>query len=147
MREWRAGPCDLDPEVFNVAAAFVHPVTDRWMAPHHGVGQRSTLKACGCAVCMDAYEGWVAAEREAGPVRRPPPEPAPPRTVEIGPVRLLVVGLLDQMSRHELAAAAGIDATTISRLLRADVRRVSVTTAEALAAVAPVAPLNGRRHR
>jgi hypothetical protein len=43
--------------------------------------------------------------------------------------------LLMSMSRTEIAESAGLDSTTIGRLLRSGVRRVATSTASALFAV------------
>ena len=56
--------------------------------------------------------------------------------VEVAAVRAHVVELLaGGMTRSALALAAGVDATTVTRLLRPDVRQVRTATAEAVLAV------------
>lgn len=135
-----APPCDLDSAEFNLCSAFWAPPNEYfpsgWRAMKHGVPvNREHLLACGCPLCMEGYEKLV--RWAAPPVRPPEPEPVePPRKVDVGPVRAHVLELLDTMSRGEVAVAAGVDVTTIARLLRPDVRQVTVETAEAVLAVA-----------
>jgi hypothetical protein len=130
--EW---PCDLDPAEFNVATASWRGDQRRWVACRHGVGSFDMVDACGCDVCA-TRAATMRAPRHPAVTRRPPAPPAEPRTVDVAPVREHVEQLLAAgMSRKSIAVAAGIDRTTVNRLLRADVTRVHVDTAETLLAV------------
>lgn len=137
--EKQAGPCDLDGSVYNLRSAWWGPPNEYfpsgWRATKHGCGLTETMRRCGCPICFERAE--VLERRHVPPP--PPPEPEPKR-LEVAPVaehvrRLLAGG----MSRTQLAVAAGIDRTTITRLLREDVCRVSVDTAERLLGIAPAA--------
>jgi hypothetical protein len=137
-------PYDLGPE-FNRASAWWGPPNEifpsGWRASCHGVGgDVPALRRCGCGPCRELADYWDESVRMAGRPLASSPEPKPPAVVDIGPVRAMIVELLEGMSRTELAVA-GIDKTTIARLLRPDVRAVRADTAEALLAV------KGRRLR
>ena len=126
-------PCDLDPLTFIVAAAFWHPVSLRWMAPMHGkaVANVAVMDACGCLACVGGAR-LVRSWRQ-GPPAPPLPEPEPPKRVDVGPVRERVLELLASgWSRDEIATAAGVDRSTVCRLLRPYAARVSVDTAAAV---------------
>jgi hypothetical protein len=136
------GPCPLDASVYNLASAWwgvpnEHFLTG-WRAFFHGAGTPTALEACGCPLCHERLE--LTGPR---PAPLPPePSPEPPRSVDVEPVRAHVRELLAAgVTRETIAVAAGIDSTTIGRLLRADVRGVLATTAAALLAVEPPARL------
>ena len=126
-------PCDLDPNVYIIGSAWYDGRTGQhqWKALMHGAPVEHALVLCACPLCVERL-GQLTAKWEPPP----PPEPEPPRVVDVEPVRLDVLELLaDGLSRQQIAEAAEIDATTVTRLLRSDVKRVSVTTADAVLAV------------
>ena len=132
------GAPDLDGEYYNLAAARWNELHQCWQAPYHGMGSMEALELCGCAKCLDELTTRRRlVERERWRQEHPGERwSARACTVEVGPVREHLRALLDAgMSRTEVAVAAGVDRTTLSRVLRADVRRVHADTATALLAV------------
>ncbi len=127
-------PCDLDSAEYNLTSAWWGPPNEHfpsgWRALRHGCGPIADMRACACPVC------WERAERIDHRPGPPPPPESEPKRVETGPVRDHVLELLAAgMSRDEIAIAAGIDRSTVCRLLKPYAAKVSCETAAALLAV------------
>lgn len=120
---------------------------DGWKAYRHGdveAGAFRLERCCDCDRCLDALTGLDpgAAERvrrrvveaEAERVRRELAVAA--RRVDVTPVRDHLRELLEGgRSMTSVAVDAGLDRTTLNRVLRPDVRRVAAATASAVLAV------------
>jgi hypothetical protein len=141
--EYRSDPGAFDPAVVNTAAMRWNARGGYWEAPQHGAGSGEQLARCTCWACHhELARRRSAGERARWREEHPGvPFPSPLRTSEVGPVREHLAGLLAAgMTRTEVAVAAGVDRSTINRLLRPDVRRVADATAAAVLAVESSAP-------
>ena len=132
-----AAQCRLNRRL-NIASACWHgPPNEHyptgWRAARHGCSTIELLRACGCPICTERAEVVEQGERP-GELKS---EPEPPRRVDVEPVRQRIAELLAcGWSRRQIAAAAGVDSTTIIRALRPEVRQVHVDTSTALLALA-----------
>jgi hypothetical protein len=127
--------CPLDPREYAQAWRAWGP-GPQWVTRVHGdpLLNAHGLARCGCEVCLarlgeiDPDEHRRALERIAA---------AAPKRCDVGPAREHLRRLLaGGRTMTSVAVDAGLDRTTLNRVLRADVRRVNVATAEALLAVA-----------
>ena len=119
--------------MFIIGSAWfdARPGEQRWKAFHHGAPVEHALVLCDCPVCVERL-GQLTTRREPPP----PPQPEPPKRVDAGPVREHVLELLGSgMSRDGIATAAGVDRSTVCRVLQPYAARVSVDTAAALLTV------------
>jgi hypothetical protein len=141
--ESRSDPTEFDPGVVNTAAMRWNPHGRCWQAPRHGGGASEQLARCSCWECRAELgrrrlANQRARWRDEHPGR---PFPGPRQTVEVDTVREhLAVLFAAGMTRLDVAVAAGVDRSTLGRLLRPDVRRVHVDTAAAVLAVESSAP-------
>ena len=140
LRPSPPGPRSLDPSEFNLASAWWGPPNvhfpSGWRAFHHGAGVTAEHLAGCCPLCDERLEQLRPRPVGSQLPTAVPPAPEPPRTVDVGPVRAHVRELLATgVSREAIAVTAGIDATTIGRVLLVDVPGVLAKTATALLAV------------
>ena len=103
---------DLDPAIWNLATA--RKLRRSWTCKQHGYGQPAELQGCACPTRTHALERArpaTSAARGVGSSR-----------VVAHVEELLAAG----MTRTDIAVAAGLDRTTVGRLLRPDVPQLPV---------------------
>lgn len=142
-----APPCDLDPEVYNLHSAWYDRTLQRWKATKHGVIVVSRsgdpvelLLACGCEPCAARADDWTERRERQSAARAARAEVVdpPPARVDADEVRAHLEDLIEGgMSSGQIAVAAGVDYSTVRRVLKPWASQVAATTARRLLMVSP----------